>query len=73
MDLLPSDTTSIGFVSASLILDEARKVENAERSFEEATDGELKLEDLTAIRSVVYATTALENGFGVRFVVFITD
>jgi Protein of unknown function (DUF3352)/Predicted membrane protein (DUF2207) len=73
MALLPSDTTSVGFVSASRILDEARKVENAERSFEEATDGELRLEDLTPIRSVGYATTALEGGFGARFVVLITD
>ncbi len=73
MDLLPSDTTSIGFVSASRILDEARKVENAERSFEEATDGELRLEDLRAIRSVGYSTTAMEDGFGARFVVLITD
>ena len=73
MGLLPSGTTSIGFVSVSRILDEARKIENAERSFEEATDGELRLEDLTSIRSVGYATTALENGFGARFVVVITD
>jgi len=71
--LLPSDTTSVGFVSVSRILEEVRKMDNAERSFEEATNGELTLEDLTRVRSVGYATTAFEGGYGARVVVLITD
>jgi len=73
MGLLPTDTTSVGFVSVSRILEEVRKMDNAERSFEEATNGELTLEDLTPVRSVGYATTAIEGGYGARFVVLITD
>ncbi len=73
MGLLPTDTTSVGFVSVSRILEEVRKMDTAERSFEEATNGELTLEDLTPVRSVGYATTAIEGGYGARFVVLITD
>jgi Protein of unknown function (DUF3352) len=73
MDLLPSDTTSVGFVSVSRILEEVRKMDTAERSFEESTNGELTLGDLTPVRSVGYATTAIEGGYGARFVVLITD
>jgi hypothetical protein len=71
--MLPADTTSVGFVSISRLLDEVRAIPDAAQSFEESADGELKLEDLTAIRSVGYASTTRENGFGLHFALFMED
>jgi hypothetical protein len=72
LDLLPPDTTSIWFFSLSRIFDELRGTE-AEDEFNESTDGEMTLEDLSAIRSVGLATTSREDGFGMHFVVFMED
>jgi len=72
LKLLPQDTTSIGFVSLARIFDELRGTES-EESFKDSTDGEITLEDLAAIRSVGFATTSRDNGFGMHFVLFMED
>lgn len=72
LGLLPQDTTSIGFISLARIFEELRETE-AEESFNESTNGELTLEDLGAIRSVAFATTFRDNGFGMHLVLFMED
>ncbi len=72
LELLPPDTTSIGYVSLARIFEELRGT-GAEDSFNESTNGELTLEDLAAIRSVGFATTSRDNGFGMHYVVFLED
>ena len=72
LELLPRDTTSIGFISLARIFEELRGTE-AEDSFNDSTDGELTLDDLAAIRSVGFATTARDNGFGMHVVLLMED
>jgi hypothetical protein len=71
--LLPEDTTSIGFLSLARILDEASKVDDFEDGLDEATDGDVTVDQLRALRSVGYATTSRDNGFGVHFVLFVGE
>lgn len=59
-------------ISLARIFEELRGTE-AEESFNQSTDGELTLEDLAAIRSVAFATTSRDNGFGMHFVLFMED
>jgi hypothetical protein len=73
MATLPPDTTSVGFVSIQRILEEVRKLPDAESNFEESTDGEMTLDDLTPIRSIGYASTSRDNGFGLHLVLFMED
>ena len=73
MGALPTDTTSIGFVSISRILEEIRAMPDSGTLFEEATDGEMTLDDLAAVRSVGFATTSRENGFGLHFVLLMDN
>lgn len=70
--LLPRDTTSIGFVSLARIFEELRGTQK-EDSFNESTDGEVTLGDLSAIRSFAFGTTSRDNGFGMHFVIFMED
>jgi hypothetical protein len=72
LKLLPQDTTSVGFVSLARIFEELRGTE-AEESFNQSTGGELTLEDWAAVRSVAFATTSRDNGFGMHFVLFMED
>ena len=72
LELLPQDTTSVGFFSLARIFEELRGTE-AEESFNQSTDGELTIEDLAAIRSLAFATTSRDNGFGMHFVLFMED
>lgn len=73
MDLLPEDKTSIAYVSLSRLLEEIRKVEDVEEQFNEATEGKVTLGDLMSIRSLGMATTPVENGWGLRMVVFVQE
>jgi hypothetical protein len=72
LELLPRDTTSIGFISLARIFEGLRGTE-AEDSFNDSTDGELTLDDLAAIRSLGFATTARDNGFGMHVVLLMED
>ena len=72
LQLLPQDTTSVGFVSLARIFEELRGTE-AEQSFNDSTGDEFTLDDLAAIRSVGFATTTRDNGFGMHFVLFTED
>jgi hypothetical protein len=73
LGILPAETTSIGYISIARILEEVRELPDAEESFRQATDGEMKLEDLAPIRSLGFATTSRDNGFGFHVVLFMED
>lgn len=72
-ELLPDDSTSVFYISLARIIEEIRQIEDAGRNFEESTDGELTLDDLTPIRSIAMVTTAQEGGYGVHLAVLIKD
>lgn len=71
--LLPGDTTSIGFLSVSRILEELRRVQDAHDQIRDASNGEISLDDLASIKAAGYATTSRDNGLGVHFVLYIED
>ena len=63
----------MGFVSIARILEEARKLPDAEATFLESTDGNLSLADLEPIRSIGMSGTSRDNGFGFHAVLFMAD
>ena len=73
MALLPAETTAILYVNMSRLIDEVGRIEDAAQEFEDATDGEMQLEDLEPIRSVAVATHNIEGGQAMRALVFIDD
>ena len=72
LELLPDDKTTVGFLSIARILEEYGNDEAADE-FEDATNGEVTLDDLKVIRSLGMSGTSSENGFGLHFVLFMKD
>jgi len=71
MELLPTEQSSVLYVSLSRLLEELRDVEDLEDDLAEATDGEVTLDDLRPIRSLGMATSPIEGGVAARVVVFV--
>jgi hypothetical protein len=73
MALLPEDKTFVAYVSIARLIDEIGEVEDIDADFQEATNGELTLEDLKPIRSLGIATANVPGGWTMRVAVFIND
>ena len=73
IELLPQDKTFFGYLSITRILEEIRKTDGAEDTFDESTGGDVTLDDLEPIRSIGMSGTSREDGFGVHFVLFMKD
>ena len=73
MALLPEDKSFVAYVSVARLLEEVRDAEGLAEELEDATNGEVTLEDLEAIRSLGIATTPIEGGWKLRIAVLVKD
>ena len=73
MALLPEEKSFVAYVSVARLLEEVGDIEDFAEEFEDATDGEVTLEDLEAIRSLGIATTPIEGGWKLRVAVLVKD
>ena len=71
MALLPEEKSFVAYVSVARLLEEFRDIEDG--GLEDATDGEVTLEDLEAIRSLGISTTPIEGGWKFRIAVLVKD
>ena len=73
MELLPEEKTAVFYVSLARIIEEVRRIEGIDEQFETSTEGELSLADLAPVRTLAWASTAEEEGYGIRMVFLVEE
>jgi hypothetical protein len=73
LELLPGEKTGVLYVNMARIIEEIRRIEDAEDDLEDATEGEVTFDDLEAIRSVGIVTQNVPGGVALRALIFIDE